>query len=162
MKPTLVKVTSILEAFGCWARAQPAILKDVIACYQEHFALVYEDILKMPNEKSLIVEGTALLPRQVAKLLQKRNQAIWLIPCADFQSAHYSQREWARDIVAQCSDPAVALHKWMERDIRFAEWVEAEATALDLARLRVDRKRTLEENAALVATHFQFAASHAP
>jgi hypothetical protein len=43
----------------------------------------------------------------------------------------------------------------MERDIRFAEWVEAEALALDLPILRVDGKRTLQENAAAIVTHFQ-------
>ena len=48
----------------------------------------------------------------------------------------------------------------MERDIRFAEWVEAEATALNLTMLKVDGNRTLEENAEAIATHFQLAGDH--
>ena len=141
-----------------WMQPIDDLVQNVIACYQEHFALVYEDTLKISKEKSLIVEGTALLPRQVASMLSNRSRAIWLIPSADFQRAHYSEREWARDIVARCDQPDVAFHNWMERDIRFAEWVEAEAIALDLAVLRVDGKRTLEENARFVAAHFQLIA----
>ena len=141
-----------------WIQPVDDLVQNVIACYQEHFALVYEDILKNSKKKSLIVEGAALLPRQVASVLPNRSQAIWLIPSADFQRAHYSEREWARVIVAQCDQPDVAFHNWMERDIRFAEWVEAEAIALDLAVLRVDGKRTLEENAQSVAAHFQLVA----
>ncbi len=141
-----------------WMQPTEILIQQVITCYQEHFALVSEDIRKMSKEKSLIVEGTALLPRQVASVLPKRSQAIWLIPSADFQIAHYSERVWARDIVSQCNDPEAAFHNWMERDIRFAEWVEAEAIALNLAILRVDGKQTLQENAISVGAHFQLAA----
>ena len=142
-----------------WMQPIDKLVQDAIACYREHFALIYEDILKMPKHKSLLVEGAALLPRHVASVLPKKSNAIWIIPSADFQRAHYSERAWAWDVVAQCSDPALAFHNWMERDIRFAEWVEAEATALDLPILTVDGKRTLEENAEAVATYFRFAAT---
>ena len=139
-----------------WMQPVDNLVQDVIACYQEHSALIFEDIQKMPTRNSLLVEGTALLPRPVASVLTKRSHAIWIVPSADFQRAQYSERGWAWDIVAQCSDPDVAFHNWMERDIRFAEWVEAEAAALDLPILRVDGNRTLQENAEAVATHFQF------
>jgi len=140
-----------------WMQPVDDLVQDAIACYQEHFDLFYEDILKMPNENNLLVEGSALLPREVANVLAQREQAIWLIPSAEFQKAHYSERDWTRDIVAQCDEPDLAFHNWMERDIRFAEWVEAEATALNLAILRVDGERTLEENAESVVAHFQLA-----
>jgi len=140
-----------------WMQPIDSLVQDVIACYREHFTLICEDILEMPKHKSLLVEGTALLPAEVIKVLTKRNDAIWIIPSGDFQTAHYSEREWAWNVVAQCSDPEAAFHNWMERDIRFANWVEAEVTALDLPILRVDGNRTLQENAEAVATHFQFA-----
>ena len=134
------------------------LVQDVIACYGEHFALILEDTMKESRRKSLLVEGTPLLPRAVASVLTKRNQAIWIIPSADFQIVHYSEREWAWDIAAQCRDPEAAFHNWMERDIRFAELVESEAAALKLPILRVDGNRTLEENAETVARHFQLCA----
>ena len=138
-----------------WMQPIDDLVQDVIACYGEHFDLVYEDILKIPGENNLLVEGTALLPRQVASVLTQREQAIWLVPSAEFQREHYSEREWARNIAAQCHSPDVSFHNWMERDVRFARWIEAEVTALNLAILRVDGTRTLEENAESVAAHFQ-------
>ena len=130
------------------------LVEDAIACYREHFALIREDILSMPRRKPLLVEGTALLPRQVASMSPKKSHAVWVIPTADFQREYYPKREWARAIAEQCSDPEAAFHNWMERDVRFAEWVEAEVTALDLQLLKVDGSRTIEENAEAVAAHF--------
>ena len=142
-----------------WMQSIENLVQDVIACYREHFALIREDILEMPKRKSLIVEGTALLPGLVANVATKMSCAIWTISSADFQRTHYSEREWAWDITAQCSNPEMAFHNWMERDIRFAEWIEAEAVALNLPTLRVDGNRTLQENAEALAVHFQLAAT---
>src|SRR6266404_9183592 len=68
-----------------WMQPAESLLQEVIACYREHFTLVLEDILSVPNRKSLLVEGTALLPAQVASVLSRPSSAIWLIPSADFQ-----------------------------------------------------------------------------
>jgi hypothetical protein len=38
---------------------------------------------------------------------------------------------------------------------RFAQWIEAEASATHLSLLRVDGNRTIEQNAEAVARHFQ-------
>ncbi len=91
----------------------------------------------------------------VESLVQEASRAIWLIPTADFQRTYYSRRDWVRGILAQCSKPEEAFHNWMQRDIRFAQWIEAEASATHLPFLRVDGDRTIEQNAEAVATHFQ-------
>src|ERR1700730_17425391 len=100
--------------------------------------MVLEDIFSLPKHKSVLVEGTALLPRQVARVLSRPSRALWLIPTADFQRAHYSERDWVRAILAQCSKPEEAFHNWMERDIRFAHWIEEEVNATHLPLLTVD------------------------
>ena len=141
-----------------WMQPVDCLVEDVISCYREHFDLVRQDILARPERKSLLVEGTALLPREVANIMPNRSHAIWIIPTADFQREHYSLREWARNIVEQCDDPKVAFQNWMERDIRFAEWIEAEVSTLDLQLLRIDGSRTIAENAEEVAAHFQLVA----
>jgi 2-phosphoglycerate kinase len=138
-----------------WMQPVERLVQDVIACYREHFTLVLEDIFSLPKRQSLLVEGTALLPAQVASALSSPSHAIWLIPTGDFQMAHYSKRDWVRGVLAQCSEPEVAFRNWMERDIRFAQWIEAEASATGLSLLRVDGHRTIEENAEAVARHFQ-------
>jgi 2-phosphoglycerate kinase len=140
-----------------WMQPIDDLVQDVIGCYREHFDLFYEDILKMARDNNLLVEGSALLPRKVASVSLQRERSIWLIPSAEFQREHYSERDWAGGIMAQCDEPEVAFHNWMERDVRFARWVETEANALNFAILRVDGKRTLEETAASVAAHFELA-----
>jgi 2-phosphoglycerate kinase len=142
-----------------WMQSIESLVQDVIACYQEHFTLVLEDILSLPKHKPLLVEGTALLPRQVAGALAERNHAIWIVPAADFQREHYSKREWVCRILEQCDNSEAAFHNWMDRDAEFAHWVTAEVDALGLELLRVDGKHTIEENAMTVASHFQLTAN---
>ena len=154
--PTLTKWV----ASSCnqrWMQPVDSLVRDAIGCYQEHFTIILEDVLSLP-ERPLLVEGTALLPREVASVLSHRSHAIWVIPNADFQRAHYAEREWAQGVLAQCSDPEAAFHNWMERDSRFAKWIEAEASELDLTLLKVDGNRSVEENAESVARHFQLVA----
>lgn len=138
-----------------WMQPVESLVLDAIACYREHFALIADDIAARPSGKPLLVEGTALLPREVAGRLRRDNQAIWVIPTASFQTEHYSKREWARTIVEQCEAPEVAFGNWMERDIRFAEWIEAETATLGLQLLKIDGSRTIAENAEEVARCFK-------
>src|SRR5687768_14715644 len=48
-----------------WMQPIDSLVRNVIACYGEHFTLILEDVLSLPHHKPLLVEGTALLPRQV-------------------------------------------------------------------------------------------------
>ena len=73
-----------------WMQPVDTLVQDAIACYQEHFTLILDDVLSITNRKPLLVEGTALLPRQVTSVLLRQSRAIWLIPTADFQSEHSS------------------------------------------------------------------------
>jgi len=139
-----------------WMQPMETLTQDVIKCYREHFSLIIKDVLAFPTDKPLLVEGTALTPREVSQILPSRNNAIWLIPTADFQRKNYSQREWIYEILKQCDNQETAFHNWMERDIAFAEFVKNEAEELNLEWLSVDGIHTLEENAAIVAKHFQF------
>ena len=55
----------------------------------------------------------------------------------------------------QCDNPDLAFYNWMERDIRFAEWIQAEVNVLGLELLKVDGSQTIEESAEAIAAHFQ-------
>jgi 2-phosphoglycerate kinase len=142
-----------------WMQPIDSLVQQVVACYGEHFTLILEDILSLPNHKPLLVEGTALLPRKVASVLPERHRAIWLVPNADFQKAQYSKREWVQGILAQCDHAEAAFHNWMERDAEFARWVTAEVEELGLELLRVNGQHTIEENAMTVASHFRLIAN---
>lgn len=141
-----------------WMRPVESLLQEVVACYREHFTLILEDLLSMSGRGPLLVEGTALLPEQVAGVLAERSRAIWLVPTAEFQREHYSKREWVGEILRQCDNAEAAFANWMGRDAKFARWVEAEAKALSLEVLQVDGELTVEEGAAAVASHFRLTA----
>jgi 2-phosphoglycerate kinase len=152
-QPTLTKWL----ASSCnqrWMQPVDTLVRNAIGCYQEHFTMILEDVLSRP-ERPLLVEGTALLPKEVASLLTHWSHAIWVIPTTDFQRAHYPKRDWAQGVVAQCTNPEAAFLNWMERDTRFAKWIEAEASGLHLPVLKVDGNRTIEENAEAVARQLQ-------
>jgi hypothetical protein len=152
--PTLMK----WEASGWderWMQPTGALLRDAIGCYREHFSLILDDILSAPARRPLLVEGTALIPREVASLMPSMRHAIWVVPTAAFQREQYARREWVGEVLAQCSNPASAFQNWMERDEEFANWIRAEVSDLNLALLEVDGRRTIEENASEVAEHFQ-------
>lgn len=138
-----------------WMQPVESLVRDVIACYQEHFTLILADILSMPKDRPLLVEGTALLPRQVAGVLVERSHAMWVVPTAGFQREHYARREWVSEVLEQCDNSEAAFHNWMERDAEFARWVTTEVDELGLELLRVNGGRTMEENALTVASHFQ-------
>lgn len=132
------------------------LVQNVIECYREHFSLILEDVRVLSKNKPLLVEGTALLPREVFGVLSKKSDAIWIVPAPEFQKEKYSQREWIFDILKQCDEPQKAFQNWMERDIKFADWIVNQVKKLNLDLLFVDGSKTIEENATIVAKHFQF------
>jgi 2-phosphoglycerate kinase len=139
-----------------WMQPAEVLLSEAITCYGEHFQLVLEDLLALPQADPLLVEGTALLPDRVASLLLDHHQALWVVPTEAFQREHYPRRgAWVGSILSQCQDPEGALQNWMDRDVAFAKWVTGRARALGLSLLEVDGQRTIAENAATVAGRFQ-------
>lgn len=140
-----------------WMRPVDQLLGEVIACYDEHFSLLLEDLARIEEGKPLLIEGSALLPRRVADLQVAAERAIWIVPTADFQRQHYSQREWVNGILAQCDDPQRAFDNRMNRDADFAKWVSDEASKLGYSVLVVDGSQSLAANTEQVAKHFRFA-----
>lgn len=139
-----------------WMQPVDKLVETVVKCYREHFSLIIEDARAFPKDKPLLIEGTALMPREVSQILTKRNNAIWLIPATNFQSEKYSQREWIYEILKQCDNEETAFRNWMKRDAVFAGLVKNEAERLSLEWLLVDESKTIKENAAIVAGHFKF------
>jgi len=138
-----------------WMQPIDRLVEDVTACYREHFDLIRQDILARSDSRALLVEGAALLPEEVTKFLPNKTQAIWVVPTSDFQKEHYSRRDWLREILAQCENPEESFRNWMERDARFAAWIEAEVKRLGLQLLKIDGSRTMTEVAEEVARHFR-------
>jgi 2-phosphoglycerate kinase len=137
-----------------WMLPVEALVQQAIDCYSEVFELVLGDLLALPDDQPLLVEGTALLPGLVAKWLTERRRALWLVAEEKFQRQHYARRGWVGEILQGCPDPAAAFENWMRRDAAFAEWITKETTTASLDVLRIDSNRTIEEIADLAARHF--------
>ncbi len=140
-----------------WLRPVDDLVDDAIACYREHLGMVLEDVAARPGMRPLLIEGTALLPAEVAGVALGPERALWLLATPAFQRRHYRERAWAWDVVASSHDPERAFENWMERDTRFAVWVAAEVDACGLGRCTVDGDRTADEVADAVAARFGWA-----
>lgn len=140
-----------------WMQPADQLLREVIACYSEHFSLVLEDLYALTEQRPLLVEGSALLPRLVAEVAPDPQRMIWIVPTADFQRTYYAQRPWIREILAECRQPEAAFANWMERDARFACWVITEAAGIGGTVLQVDGQQSLPDNARAVVNHFGLA-----
>ncbi len=136
-----------------WMQSQTTLLEEAIHAYSEHLQFIFADLRKM--EGLVIAEGTSLLPDYI-KPLTAASRALWMVPTEGFQRKTYPKRDaFVSNILQQCEEPKLALQNWMDRDVAFAGWVQARTHQLNLRCIQVDGQRSIEENAALVAEHFQ-------
>ena len=121
-----------------WARPPDVLLGEVVACYREHLGFVRERVLTRAGRgRPVLVEGSVILPADVAPTLASPADALWLVPTRAFQAHNYALWPWIGGVLRGCVDPAAAFERWMERDARFAAWLEDEARALGLACIAV-------------------------
>ena len=112
----------------------------------EGFNLIVEDLLDMPREQDVIVEGFRLLPRLVKPLLRKPNHAVWLLPTPDFRQAVVESRGGpAWSFLARTSDPGKALQNLLERDRMFTDVLREETTRLGLSVIDVETTTTVND-----------------
>lgn len=140
-----------------WMRPVAVQIADEFACYREQFGMIIDDLLVLPRSTPVIAEGAALLPDLVSDLLPDRDRAVWVIPTEPFQREHYTpeKRPFVNDILAHCQNPTQAFANWMDRDVGFAKRIAQQAQELDLKGLTVDGRRTIEQNAEMVAKYFR-------
>jgi hypothetical protein len=161
-QPTLYKWTHTPWA-ELWMQPAKVLLAEAIAAYREHLDLVVADLRHLPASEPVLAEGTCLLPDEVQAFLPGPAAGIWLVPTEVFQRCHYPRRgAWVQEIVNQCPDPQQALQNWMDRDVAFAAWLAGRVQALGLELLVVDGRRSIVENAEVVARHFGLSARPLP
>jgi hypothetical protein len=113
--------------------------------YGEGFHLILEDLLDLPAEVPVLVEGYKLLPRLVFPLLSRVDQAVWLIPTPEWRRTAFSQRGSLGSIAGRTSDPETALTNLLARDALYTEEVARQAAALQLSTIEVNGSATVEE-----------------
>ncbi len=135
-----------------WVRRSPKVMLETFHWFRgEGFELILEDLRALPAEPPILAEGFRLLPRLVAPLLTRADQAVWLVPSPAFRRAGFDARGFTWEIPRRTSDPDKALANLLERDQRFSEEAAKEALSLKLRVINVGIDCTLDELTARVA-----------
>ncbi|MBP8062248.1 MAG: hypothetical protein KAY29_00100 [Brevundimonas sp.] len=110
-----------------WLNRSPELMLETFHWYRgEAFGLIVEDLLALPADQGVLVEGFRLLPRLVKPLLKSNGQAAWLIPTPEFRLAAFTTRGTLMDIAGKTSAPSRALENLLRRDDMFTSRLERE------------------------------------
>jgi 2-phosphoglycerate kinase len=157
--------TPLLDAFLAmdmderWANRSPEVMLKTFPWFAgEGFDLIMEDLLALAENPLVLAEGFRLLPRLVAPLLSRPNQAVWLVPTPAFRRAAFDSRESTWEIPTKTSKPERALSNLLVHDHLFTQEVVKEASALQLRVIEVDGTVSVNEMIGHVANHLDLSA----
>ena len=129
-----------------WLNRSPTTMLETFHWFQgEGFSLIIEDLLRLPRNSPIIVEGFRPLPKLVQPLLSQSAHAVWLLPTPKFRKDVVDRRggsSWG--FLARTSDPERALRNLLERDQMFTDLLRQETARLQLPTIEVDS--SLDEN----------------
>jgi hypothetical protein len=128
-----------------WLNRLPSVMLETFHAFRgEGFEMIVEDLLALPSEPPILAEGFRLLPRLVAPLLSRSDQAVWLVPTPEFRMAAFEARDFTWEIPGRTSDPKRALANLLARDELFTDEVAIEAAALELPTIEVAVGMTMD------------------
>jgi hypothetical protein len=139
-----------------WVNRLPKTLLETFHWFQgEGFSMIIEDLLHLPRESGVIVEGFRLLPRLVKPLLSVLNHAVWFLPTPAFRQAVIESRGGAASgFLARTSNPKLALRNLLERDHMFTQILREETARLEMPAIEVDATMTEDDLAKRVTEVF--------
>lgn len=130
-----------------WVNRSPKTMLETFHWFQgEGFNLIIEDLLRLPPEPGVVVEGFRLLPHLVKPLLSVPSHAVWLLPTPDCRQAAIESRgasAWA--FLARTTDPERAYSNLLERDRMFTGILREETKRLGLPAIEVDTTMTEDD-----------------
>lgn len=141
-----------------WVLRSPEVMLETFHWFQgEGFPLIVEDLLQIPADQRVLVEGFRLLPELVQPLLSDSNRAVWLLPTAEFRRATMERRGGANaGFLAQTSDPERALRNLLARDEMFTERLARAVERLGLCGISMKPGFSEEAAVEMVARLFEF------
>jgi 2-phosphoglycerate kinase len=130
-----------------WVTRPPKTLLETFHWFQgEGFNLIIEDLLCLPREPAVIVEGFRPLPRLVKPLVSEPGQAVWLLPTPAFREAVVESRGGsASGFLAKTTDPERALRNLLERDRMFTDILREQTARLEVPAIEVDVTITVDD-----------------
>ncbi|MEU7689170.1 hypothetical protein FLW53_21405 [Microbispora sp. SCL1-1] len=142
-----------------WAgRTAEEIFHAMPSLHGETFGFVLDDLLALPADRPVLVDDFRTLPSEVAPLVTRPQQAVFLLPAPEFR---------ARALGARFADPARARANWgdgdhadalakrLARDLLWDEEVRRQARELGLPVVHVDGSRSVADLAADLAAMFR-------
>ena len=133
------------------------LLERSVTIWQDGFTLVLDDLLALPDSRTIVAEGPGAFPWCVAPLLSTARQAIFLVPTRERRDIVASRR-WG---VGQLERfPGVvereqALSKVSARDALLDARIVSSCADLGLRCERVDGSRDLDDSLALLEDQFR-------
>ncbi len=139
-----------------WVNRPPKTMLETFPWFRgEGFNLIVEDLLRLPREPSVVVEGLRLLPHLVKPLLSVPRRAVWLLPAPAFRQAVFESRGGsAWGFLARTTDPERALRNLLERDRMFTDILREETARLAVPAIEVDATMTEDDLAKRVTEVF--------
>ncbi|ANS63450.1 hypothetical protein SLINC_1226 [Streptomyces lincolnensis] len=140
-----------------WVNRSPEVMLETFHWFHgEGFGLIVEDLLRLPREPRVVVEGFRLLPHLVKPLLAAPEQAVWLLPAPDFRQAAFRIRSVPGEgFVWRTSDPDRAARNVATRDALFTDGLREETARLGLPTIPVDTTMTEDDLAERVTKAFR-------
>lgn len=140
-----------------WVNRPPKTMLETFPWFRgEGFNMIIEDLLRLPGEPGIIVEGFRLLPR-IVKPLASPAHAVWLLPTPDFRRAVIESRGGsASGFLAKTTDPERALCNLLERDRMFTDILREETARLEVPAIEVVATMTEDDLAERVTAVFGF------
>ncbi len=136
-----------------WVERSPEVMLDTFHWFEgEAFGCIIEDLLRIPDDVGVVVEGFRLLPQLVRPWLTVPVGAVWLLPTPAFRRAAFERRESLWSIAGRTSDPARALNNLLDRDRLFTERLRILALDAGVPIIDVDGSMTESDLEERVAT----------
>lgn len=100
--------------------------------------MIIDDLLRIPADVPVIVEGFRLLPHLVKPILSATNHAVWLLPSPEFREIAIERRGGCTSgFLARTSNPERALQNLLQRDRMFTDRLSNEVQRLELRAIEV-------------------------
>jgi hypothetical protein len=143
-----------------WVNRSPETMLETFHWFRgEGFGLIIEDLLRLPPDRPVVVEGFRLLPHLVKPILAAPGHAVWLLPTPEFRQAAIHSRARAtpgEGFIWKTSDPEKAARNIAERDEMFRKRLREETEGLGLPTIEVDTAMTEDGLARRVTEAFGF------
>ncbi len=141
-----------------WVLRSPEVMLETFHWFQgEGFPLIVEDLLRIPAERRILVEGFRVLPALVRPILFHCSRAVWLLPSPEFRRGVMERRGGARaGFLAKTSDPERALENLLARDWLFTERLARAVEGAGLVGISVGTGLPEEEAVEMVVRRLGF------